>query len=403
MDVTKSSPRFSDYLYVLVRWKNFLFINLLIIVSTITALTYLIPKTYKSTAVIMIPPESPLSLSGLTGLMGGKSTSVSLGAKLFGNGASSEDVLLGILNSRTMLTKVIKNFDLNNYYEIDNSNLDKTLKAFVGDLSFDLNEYGMIEISVINKIPSRSAKIANYLVYLLDSLNIKLNGEQAANNRKFIEQRYLKNLDDLRDSEDSLHFFQKKYGIFAVPEQLTVAVKAAAEIEAQLMSKEVTAYFVKQQYGDNSPQFQGAQAEVNILKAKVSELKNSNDVFSSSNIFFPFKNVPDITLSYLRYYRQVEIQSKILELVLPMYEQAKVEEQKKIPTISILDKAEIPQLKNGPKRSFIILFASFFVFFVHLILIFRGNKVLQTQIFENPLLSAEYTFYKKISILYRVK
>ncbi|MDP3149547.1 MAG: hypothetical protein Q8N83_10510 [Ignavibacteria bacterium] len=403
MDEVKKSVGFSDYIYILFRWKNFLVINLLLIVLVTTGITFLIPKTYKSTTVVMIPPESPLGLSGLSGLVGGKSSPVSLGAKLFGSANSSEDVLLGILNSRTMLTMVINKFELLKYYEIDDNNLDKGLKAFVGDLSFDLNEYSMIEVSVINKNPVECAKIANYFIYLLDSLNIKLNIEQALNNRKFIEQRYLKNLLDLKFAEDSLHILQKKYGIFAVPEQLSVAVKAAAEIEAQLMAKEVSTYFIKQQYGENSPQYQGALAEVNMLKAKVMELKNSDNVSKESNVFFPFNKVSDITLNYFRYLRQVEIQSKILELVLPMYEQAKVEEQKKIPTIAVLDKAQIPQLKNGPKKLFIILFVMFFAFFVHIVLVLRGNGVMKAQAFGNPLLIAEHRFFAKLSSLYKVK
>jgi len=397
------SPSFSDYLYILVKWKNFLLINIILIVLITAGLTFLIPKTYKSTAVVMIPPESSLGLSGLSGLVGGKSSTVSLGAKLFGSSNSSEDVLLAILNSRTMLTQIIRKFNLLDYYEISDNNFDKGLKAFVGDISFDVNEYGMIEVNVINKDAIESAKIANYFILLLDSLNIKLNIEQALNNRNFIEQRYLKNLQDLKVAEDSLHFLQKKYGIFAIPEQLGVAVKAAAEIEAQLMAKEVSTYFIKQQYGENTPQYQGALAEVNLLKAKVMELKNSDNVSKESNVFFPFNKVSDITLDYVRYLRQVEIQSKILEVVLPMYEQAKMEVQKRVPTIAVLDKAQVPQLKYGPKKAFIILFVTLFFFFLNIVLAFRGNSVLQSQIFSNPLLKHEHDFYDKVAHVYKIK
>ncbi len=44
---------------------------------------------------------------------------------------------------------------------------------------------------------------------------------------------------------------------------------------------------------------------------------------------------------------------------MPMYEQAKVEEQKSIPTIMVIDKAVPPELKYSPKRSVIILGFSF--------------------------------------------
>jgi uncharacterized protein involved in exopolysaccharide biosynthesis len=59
-------------------------------------------------------------------------------------------------------------------------------------------------------------------------------------------------------------------------------------------------------------------------------------------------------IKYLRFYRDLEIQNKILEVILPMYEQAKVEEQKSIPSILFIDKAVPAEIKYGPKRLFYI-------------------------------------------------
>ncbi len=123
------------------------------------------------------------------------------------------------------MTDVINKFHLMKYYGIDDNNMDKAIKAFRDDISADPNEYGMIDFSIINKNPKISAEIANYLVDLVDSLNIKFNIERARNNRVFIEKRYVQNVRDLKNAEDSLFKFQRKYGIVAVPEQLEVTVK----------------------------------------------------------------------------------------------------------------------------------------------------------------------------------
>ena len=351
----------------------------------------------------MIPPESNMGISGITSLLGGKSSGASIGAKLLGASNTSEDLLMGILNSRLALTNVIKKYNLMKYYEIKNNNMDKAVKAFTDDVIFETNEFDFIEICVINKNPKVSAEIANYFVELLDSLNIKINTENAKNNRTFVEKRYLKNLADLRNAEDSLYKFQKKYGIFAVPEQLEVSVKAAAELEALLTEKEISAYLMKQQYGQNSPQFQGLQTEVGLLKDKVSELKSSKTLSSSSNVLFPFKEVPEMVIKYYRYFREIEIQSKILEVVLPMYEQAKVEEQKSIPTILIIDKANPPQIKYEPKRLFIIASISFIGLFLLMIFSFRAERIYNMQSFKNILIQKEHNFYVAISKIYHIK
>jgi len=404
MDETRKKERkFGDYIYVLYKWKKFLIINLSIVVILSAVYAFTLPLKYRATATVMIPPESEGGFGGLTSLLGGKSSLASMGSKIFGVSSTSEDVLLGIINSRTALTDVINKFNLMEYYEIDDNNWDKVLKAFRSDISSNPNEFGMIDFNVINEDPELGARIANYMVSLVDSLNIEFNIERAKNNRVFIEKRYNKNVDDLKSAEDSLYKFQKKFGIVAVPEQLEVTVKAAAEIEAQLFKKEMEAYFIEQMYGKNSLQYNGVLAEINLLKNKVQELKSSTTLGSTSNILFPFKQMPEISVQYLRTFREVEIQQSILEIVMPMYEQAKVEEQKSIPTVISIDKAVPPDLKYSPKRSLIILGAFFLFSFLFIPLVFWGEKVINREEQENPLQVKESGFFKRIIKTYKLK
>ena len=153
----------------------------------------------------------------------------------------------------------------------------------------------------------------------------------------------------------------------------------------------------------NSLQYAGVKAEIELLKRKVQELKSSKDLSSSSNILYPFKEMPDIAIAYLRTFREVTIQESILEIVLPMYEQAKVEEQKSIPTILLIDKAVPPQLKYSPKRAVIILGLLFLFSFFLVPTVFWGEKVLNRDKSENPLQVKESNFFKRIIKIYRLK
>jgi uncharacterized protein involved in exopolysaccharide biosynthesis len=399
----KKPARFGDYIYILYKWKKFIIINLIIVAILATTYALLLPLDYKATATIMIPPDNQSGFGGLSSLLGGKSSLASMGSRMFGLTSSSEDVLLGIINSRSSLVKIINEFNLIDYYEITDNNMDKVIKAFRNDVSADPNEFGMLEFSVVNKDPEVSAAIANYMVRLVDSLNIKYNIERAKNNRQFIEKRYFQNVSDLKIAEDSLYKFQRKYGIVAVPEQLEVTVKAAAEIETQLFKKEVEAYFIEQTYGKNSIQYAGVAAEIDLLKKKVQELKNSNELSSTSNILYPFKNMPDIAIEYLRSFREVTIQESILEIVMPMYEQAKVEEQKSVPTILMIDQAVPPQLKYSPKRSVIVLGIFLLFLFILLPVVFWGEKVLTREKQENPLQEKEFGFFSRVKKFYKLK
>ena len=397
-----NKKKLSDYIFIFYKWRSLFISTILFFIIIGFLFAFLIPNQYRATARITLPPES--GLGGLASFIGGDNSSIaSFGAKLFGLSSSNEDLLLGLLYSRTSLENTIRKFNLTGYYEIKDNNIDKTIKAFRGDISFEPNEYGLIEISVTNKDPKISAEIANYFVKLLDSLNNKLNTTQARNNRSFIGKRYEQNISDLKTAEDSMYRFQKKYGIVAVPEQLETAVKAAAEIEAELTEAELKASLVKNQMGSHSPLYISLKNEAELLRKKVDELKYSNNLSSASNIMFPFKEMPYLSLKYLRYYREIEIQQNILEVLLPLYEQAKVEEQKSIPTILVVDRAEPPQLKDSPKRSFIILLFFFLGLFLLIPLILIGDRVLKEEEKNNTIEKFQYNFFDRIKRIFHIK
>ncbi len=395
--------RFSDYLYVLYKWRKFLIINLLIVIVLSTIISFLIPKTYKATATIMIPPNSDMGFGGLTSLLSGSNSAMSLGAKLLGvEGGTSEDMLLGLLNSRSVITKVVKKFNLYDYYGVEDENYDKLIKRFSGDLLFDPNEYGFIEVSVINKDPETSAEMANYFVEIVDSLNIQLNIEQAKRQRKFVEKRFLQNQEDLRKAEEAFAEFQKKHGVFAIPEQVQVAVSAAGELEAQLVAQQILAETIRSDISTNSLIYKSIQAKINALKSQLKKMNSKAGGKNDNSLMIPFSKVPDLQVEYLRRYRDVEIQNKIMEFLYPMYEQAKIDEQKSMPTLLVIDKAEVPQLKYAPKKAFIILGAFFFFSFIFILFVFRGEEAINRKEFNNPLEEKEKRFFRRVGNYYKL-
>ena len=86
-------------------------------------------------------------------------------------------------------------------------------------------------------------------------------------------------MEDLKAAEDSLYHIQKRYGIFAVPEQLEVSVKAAAEIEAEYLQKKFNLELVETQYGNKSPQYSLLKEQVDALSQKVSGTQKFKESF----------------------------------------------------------------------------------------------------------------------------
>jgi len=102
------------------------------------------------------------------------------------------------------------------------------------------------------------------------------------------------------------------------------------------------------------------EIEVGVLERTVS---SDNPVLAQDRIELQELNkkvaeIPAAGIGTLRLYREVMIQQKILEYVLPLFEQAKVDEHKDVPVILVLDKAVKPERKEKPKRALIIVISA---------------------------------------------
>jgi capsule polysaccharide export protein KpsE/RkpR len=176
----------------------------------------------------------------------------------------------------------------------------------------------------------------------------------AKNNREFIEKRYFQAKEDLTKAEDSLKSFQIIYGV-APDLQIRAAAQSVFTMEAELKAEEVKLDVIKKMLSSDQPEVRLQEAKVNSLKEKIASIQASTDL----NDFLRLGNSPQIGLSYLRLQRELEIQTKILTFLLPLFEQAKIEEKRETPTILILDKPVVSERKKKPKRLTMVLAVTF--------------------------------------------
>lgn len=349
---TANTPASSllDFFAVVSRHRKFI-ARFVVGITLITVLGALIaPKWYKSTASVF-PAEKAdlLGLEGLSSLAKNFSPTRALSAL----GANPEaDRYMAILKSGTVLNAVIQKFNLVEVYDITSYPIEKTTKELLSNTEFRVEPEGNLTITVYDKDPQRAADMANYFVELLNKTNTELQALNARGNREFIEQRYEKNLHDLAAAEDSLRAFQKRFGIIAMPEQTAASIKAVAEITAQLALKEVHAGVLMRTQAKDNPAVMAAQIEIDELRNKLAELGSVGaKIGKDAGVFVPFSKVPDLGMEYLRRYRDVEIQYKILQFITPLYEQAKVEERRQTPSVIVLDRAAPAERKAKPKAT----------------------------------------------------
>ncbi|HUL44196.1 MAG TPA: GNVR domain-containing protein, partial [Bacteroidota bacterium] len=340
-----------EFFEVIVVWRRFIVWFVIIVTFLVTLIAFLSPKWYKATASIF-PAQQTNLFSGLEGISS-LVNNFSSGSRLASlTGPSEAERYMGILQSENALMKVIDKFDLTKVYDITNYPREKTKEALLGNLRFDITDEGALTITVYDKDPNRAAEMANYFVEVLNDINSHLLAQNAKGNREFIEQRYNKNLDDIHQAEERLKDFQLKYGVIAMPEQIEASIKAGATVYAELANKEIQLGVLKRTLSDTHPSVVAAQAEVDAIKKKLGEMNmGDKSATDEMKILVPFRQTPQLAADYIRLYRDVEIQYKILQILTPLYEQAKVEEQRNTPSVVVLDKALVPERKAKPKVS----------------------------------------------------
>jgi len=359
-----------EFLSIVAKYRKFISRFVLSVTVITTVVVFLSPKWYKSTASVF-PAEKTELLSAFSGLSSiARSFSPSRALSALGSNPEA-DRYMAILKSGTVLGAVIEKFKLDSVYDISNYKMEKTTKELLSNTEFTLEPEGNITITVYDKDPQRAADMANYFVELLNRTNSELQVQNARGNREFIEQRYNKNLADLAAAEESLRVFQKRYGIIAMPEQTEASIKAAAEIAAQLALKEVQLGVLRRTQSADNPAVVAGQIEIDELRNKLTQMGSAGaTVGRDMHIFVPFSKAPDLGMEYLRRYRDVEIQYKILQIIAPLYEQAKVEERRQTPSVIVLDKAAPAERKARPKVALWALLAILVSLLISLMVVF---------------------------------
>jgi tyrosine-protein kinase Etk/Wzc len=371
------------YVEILLRWKNFIILNTVIVAIVISGITLLMPNWYKATASILPPKQQDIfgSAIGTNPILRGLAGSRSLSS--FGRVTGGYNYL-AILKSRTTMEDVINKFDLMNVYDISDRNMDKAVRALEGNTLFETQDDDNITIDVYDKDPQRAADMANYFVEILNSTSIQLGTQEARNNREFIGRRLEQCRQDLRRAEDTLKTFQEKKDIIIAEYANNTSISAYAELYAMKAKKEIeVAVLEKKVSRENQLLLQ--------LKAELRELSKKLSTF------------PQTGLEGVRLYRDVITQEKILEFLLPIYEQAKIDEQKDVPVLLVLDKAVPPQRKAKPQRTPIVALVSFLGLTFSILIVFFFNAIEKTDGVNTLLTEKLKARINKTAILYRIR
>lgn len=137
--------------------------------------------------------------------------------------------------------------------------------------------------------------------------------------------------------------------------QVQAAVKAEIELESEIRSEEIKLEILKKILAPDESEIKIQNQKIEELSRQLSNIQNNGD----DTDVLTLKGKPEIVLNYLRLKRNVEIQNKILTTLIPLLEQARIEEKRETPSVLVLDPPAVPDKKVKPKRAITVLILMF--------------------------------------------
>jgi tyrosine-protein kinase Etk/Wzc len=347
-----------DLLIIILERKWFFIVSMLLFCTAGVIISMVQTKYFTATAVIMKPAQK--LPSGLGALVG-KDLPIAGLLKSADLGQGDLDNFMSILLSRTLAEKVIDRFNLIHYYGFDKLKkyyIEDVLKQFHRSTKLFENDYGNIEVSVVDTSPALAADIANFMVLELDTITYHLGKESARNSRVFFEDRLAVIKHDLDSASKQFTRFQTENNYIELEQQTKSSIEALAQFEAQKMGIDIEIAQMQSQFGAGNQRVAELQKQKSVIERKIKGYMSAG----GGNLIISLADAPQKSVQYGYLLRDVKIQESLYEFVLQLFEQAKISEANNVPSVQALEFAKPPQKKTRPKRSIICVLFFFLGF-----------------------------------------
>ena len=365
-----------EILEILARRRRFVIGNTLLVTILAIGISFVLPKTYRAKTTVL-PPESESPLSGLMGLSSGH---VAMAVTNFALPlmATPSDLYASMMESETILNKVVDSLDLQRIYKSESS--WSAITSLRSDLLVKVEPDGIISVEVDARDKFLSASIANLIVSSLDDLNRELQNQKGKNYSKFLERRLRDTDSALASASNELRVFQETNRAISLEFQSEALINNLANQKARLTSAEFELEVLRKTVYSDHPELKRMEMRVIEMRKSLREIENGartpqDSVLSALDI--PLARVPDLTLQFAILKRNVKIQETTFELLSQQFEMARLQEHRDTPTIVRLDIARPPELPIKPQKKMIAIAAFVLSFLASSLFVVAGHKVSQ--------------------------
>lgn len=351
---------------VLINIKAIIKVTLLSTFLIIIFLIFISPISYRS-VVTILPPEKNSQISGLGVLLGNSEINNLISG---GSSSANSQLFVEILKSRSAALYVVKTLKLKDFYNSED-NLE-AVEKLQKKLNIDLTKEGIVKVDVevssgflpilfadSDSLRLLASRISNCFVQALDQINQEKSSSKAKNARIYIESQLSITRSLLDSAEVALLEFQRKNKAIAVPEQLKSALDASAKLKSEIIQTELQINYLKDDVDENNKLYLALNKKLDDLRFQYKKFENGGEDY-----LLAFKDMPQLAQSLASLVREIKIQNDVYIMLEQQYYKEKIQENRDLPTIEILDEAIPPKKVSSPRILYSTVVGGIFSFLI---------------------------------------
>jgi uncharacterized protein involved in exopolysaccharide biosynthesis len=343
------------------------------IASVIVA--FMLPVWYASSVNFVPPQESEIS--------GGNSSGISAVMKDFGlskvGGSKSQEYsMIVFLQSRSVVDSVMKKYDIQNAYKMNDDAWSDVRKEFLSNISIEFMEEGNYELTVWDTDKERASNIANDYVKITNYFAEKTHREESKVNADYLTNRIASIDSTIIVISTELGKLSKEKAMFSPEEQARAAGTALASIKETELQYELAYDYYRNSFGETDPNTVNAKGLYEAAKNKVADAYSKPGLVGN----FSLGDAAPVAVAYLTKYADIEALTKTKALLTTSLEKAILDNKNNANNFFVIDNAIPADKKGKPKRFFIAAGGTFggFIFAVFIILLVNSAKIASKQV-----------------------
>lgn len=325
-----------------------------------------LPNIYRAYAVVLF--EDGGGDSGMSSMLS------AFGVESISGSSSPSNVAMEILKSRFYIDKIVEKFDLINRFEITEKVKSQSRQFIMSNSKFTYNkDSGALTISYSSIDPILAADLVNYKVELLENWFLNEGSSLRSNELSLMETKLNELTAEISFIEEEIKSFQREYGVMDISAIAGAQSSLMTELRTKLKQTEleIRDYLLYSTIEDPALTILKGQ-KYNIL-TQLKEIEDGYKVNDGRRM--PSQaELPQLSLDFSHLMAELSLKNQLYQTLSERYEITKLLASESS-VFSVLEYAEIPEVKESPSRGrlcIMVTFGSFtvliiFAFFFHTI------------------------------------